>query len=286
MAKSQDPYNGSGDSYSRYPETSAWANPSNGQSGSAETRAYPWASASQSTPSNEQVFPTQSYQSQGYSNQGYSNQGFAQPQQGNPQQGYSQQNSGQQAYYESGSYEPAYEDGAQKSRTPGWLWALITLLVLGILATAAALFGVSQGWFGGSGSGSGSSSGAGSGSEGHGAGSDEIVTVTSTADEAAGDDADNNEGAGATVEKKDPEPEKEPKRSFSNAWAEPGTPTSGPFVDSVRDAYISNYNATGDVNATIGAYSPVTGTTYTMNCSDQGSFVRCSGGNHAVVNIS
>ena len=68
MAKSQDPYNGSGDSYSRYPETSAWANPSNGQSGSAETRAYPWASASQSTPSNEQVFPTQSYQSQGYSN--------------------------------------------------------------------------------------------------------------------------------------------------------------------------------------------------------------------------
>lgn len=281
MAKSQDPYNGSGDSYSRYPETSAWANPSNGQSGSAETRAYPWASASQSTPSNEQVFPTQSYQSQGYSNQGYSNQGFAQP-----QQGYSQQNSGQQAYYESGSYEPAYEDGAQKSRTPGWLWALITLLVLGILATAAALFGVSQGWFGGSGSGSGSSSGAGSGSEGHGAGSDEIVTVTSTADEAAGDDADNDEGAGATVEKKDPEPEKEPKRSFSNAWAEPGTPTSGPFVDSVREAYISNYNATGDVNATIGAYSPVTGTTYTMNCSDQGSFVRCSGGNHAVVNIS
>ena len=200
--------------------------------------------------------------------------------------GYSQQNSGQQAYYESGSYEPAYEDGAQKSRTPGWLWALITLLVLGILATAAALFGVSQGWFGGSGSGSGSSSGAGSGSEGHGAGSDEIVTVTSTADEAAGDDADNDEGAGATVEKKDPEPEKEPKRSFSNAWAEPGTPTSGPFVDSVRDAYISNYNATGDVNATIGAYSPVTGTTYTMHCSDQGSFVRCSGGNHAVVNIS
>ena len=200
--------------------------------------------------------------------------------------GYSQQNSGQQAYYESGSYEPAYEDGGQKSRTPGWLWALITLLVLGILATAAALFGVSQGWFGGSGSGSGSSSGAGSGSEGHGAGSDEIVTVTSTADEAAGDDADNDEGAGATVEKKDPEPEKEPKRSFSNAWAEPGTPTSGPFVDSVRDAYISNYNATGDVNATIGAYSPVTGTTYTMNCSDQGSFVRCSGGNHAVVNIS
>ena len=203
---------------------------------------------------------------------------------GHPQQGYSQQNSGQQAYYESGSYEPAYEDGAQKSRTPGWLWALITLLVLGILATAAALFGVSQGWFGGSGSGS--SSGAGADSEENGAGSDGIVTVTSTADEAAGDDADNDEGAGATVEKKDPEPEKEPKRSFSNAWAEPGTPTSGPFVDSVRDAYISNYNATGDVNATIGAYSPVTGTTYTMNCSDQGSFVRCSGGNHAVVNIS
>ena len=279
MAKSQDPYNGSGDSYSRYPETSAWATPSNGQSGFAETRAYPSASASQSTPSNEQVFPTQSYQSQGYSNQGYSNQGFAQP-----QQGYSQQNYGQQAYYESGSYEPAYEDGARKSRTPGWLWALITLLTLGILATAVALFGVTQGWFGGSGSGSGA--GAGSDSEENGAGSDEIVTVTSTADEAAGDDADNNEGAGATVEKKDPEPEKEPKRSFSNAWAEPGTPTSGPFVDSVRDAYISNYNATGDVNATIGAYSPVTGTTYTMHCSDQGSFVRCSGGNHAVVNIS
>jgi len=64
------------------------------------------------------------------------------------------------------------------------------------------------------------------------------------------------------------------------------TITSCPFADAVREAYVSAGH-TGQ-SATVSAYSPVTGTTYSMSCSGDGSpspVVSCSGGNGALVYI-
>lgn len=60
--------------------------------------------------------------------------------------------------------------------------------------------------------------------------------------------------------------------------------TSCPFAQSVRDAYVAS-GADGKA-ATVSAYSPVTGRTYSMNCTPAGeNVVRCTGGNNAVVYV-
>lgn len=60
--------------------------------------------------------------------------------------------------------------------------------------------------------------------------------------------------------------------------------TSCPFASSVRDSYLAS--GAGGGAATISAYSPVTGTSYTMNCAPAGTnVVQCTGGNNAVVYI-
>ncbi len=58
--------------------------------------------------------------------------------------------------------------------------------------------------------------------------------------------------------------------------------TSCEFAASVRSAYLSSGGNGGPM--IIDAYSPVTGTTYTMSCSG-GPVVTCTGGNNAVVYI-
>lgn len=60
-------------------------------------------------------------------------------------------------------------------------------------------------------------------------------------------------------------------------------PTSNTFARAVRDSFVSHYISYGSTNATLNVYSAVTGHTYTMYCSDQGSHVHCSGGNNANV---
>lgn len=73
--------------------------------------------------------------------------------------------------------------------------------------------------------------------------------------------------------------------NFNNVYA--GTSvTSQPFARAVRDTYASNFVVTGELNATLNVYSSVTGQSYTMSCSDSGSYVTCTGGNNAVVYIS
>lgn len=62
--------------------------------------------------------------------------------------------------------------------------------------------------------------------------------------------------------------------------------TSHEFALVVRDEFVRNYLNTGELNGRIQATSPVTGLTYEMSCTDNTSFVTCSGGNNAVIYIA
>ncbi|MCW3024428.1 MAG: hypothetical protein JWR30_3750 [Conexibacter sp.] len=58
-----------------------------------------------------------------------------------------------------------------------------------------------------------------------------------------------------------------------------GPDTSCPFAQSVQSAY----NQAPGSSATVTAYSPTTGRTYTMSCRPAGTGITCSGGNNASV---
>ena len=76
----------------------------------------------------------------------------------------------------------------------------------------------------------------------------------------------------------------EPGGNFNSVYR--GTVvTTESFANVVRDEYVKHYVETHEFDATIKAYSPVTEITYTMDCSDNGEFVTCTGGNNAVVLI-
>lgn len=64
------------------------------------------------------------------------------------------------------------------------------------------------------------------------------------------------------------------------------TATSAEFARAVRDAFVSHYLDSGELNATVAARSPVTGTVYSMRCTDNGDFITCRGGENAVVYIA
>ncbi|CAB0592760.1 hypothetical protein FRC0493_00828 [Corynebacterium diphtheriae] len=72
---------------------------------------------------------------------------------------------------------------------------------------------------------------------------------------------------------------------FSTYWAGSRN-TSSAFAANVYSAYVSNYNNTGSLNASIRAYSPVTGGYYDMWCGYSGGTTTCTGGDNAVVYIS
>ena len=76
----------------------------------------------------------------------------------------------------------------------------------------------------------------------------------------------------------------EPGGNFNSVYR--GTEvTSEPFANAVRDEYVKHWVDTHEYDATIEAYSPSTKQNYTMDCSDNGEFVTCKGGNNAVVYI-
>ena len=60
-----------------------------------------------------------------------------------------------------------------------------------------------------------------------------------------------------------------------------GPNTTCAFAQNVRDAY----NQAPGATATVQAFSPATGQTYTMDCAPSGSGVTCSGGNNASVSF-
>ncbi|MDY6050399.1 MAG: hypothetical protein SPI77_07625 [Corynebacterium sp.] len=61
--------------------------------------------------------------------------------------------------------------------------------------------------------------------------------------------------------------------------------TSEPFAIAVGDEFRNQYRATGAAPNSIRVYSTVTGQWYTMSCTDNGRYARCTGGNNAVVYI-
>ncbi|PMC63716.1 hypothetical protein CJ203_09720 [Corynebacterium tuscaniense] len=76
---------------------------------------------------------------------------------------------------------------------------------------------------------------------------------------------------------------KNPKKEYKSF--EPGSSvTSQSFAQAVYDAFRTEYD--GDPNITLhDVHSSVTGKSYTMRCSEEGSKVVCRGGNNAVVKI-
>ena len=76
-----------------------------------------------------------------------------------------------------------------------------------------------------------------------------------------------------------------PDGNFDNVYTGSSV-TSQEFAQQVRVAFVDYHLATGQTAGTITAYSPVTGLSYSMNCSDNGDYVTCTGGNNAVVYIS
>ena len=76
-----------------------------------------------------------------------------------------------------------------------------------------------------------------------------------------------------------------PDGNFDNVYTGSSV-TSQEFAQQVRVAFVDYHLATGQTTGTITAYSPVTGLSYSMNCTDNGDYVTCTGGNNAVVYIS
>lgn len=72
---------------------------------------------------------------------------------------------------------------------------------------------------------------------------------------------------------------------LENVWVGSSN-TSEAFAMNVWNAYLENRAITGLRNATVYAWSPVTGQSYAMNCRETGFYVTCTGGNNAVVHIS
>ncbi|MBC3184997.1 hypothetical protein H7347_00080 [Corynebacterium sp. zg-331] len=70
---------------------------------------------------------------------------------------------------------------------------------------------------------------------------------------------------------------------YQRVWASGAT--SEDFAQVVHRQWLSEYQQTGRLTATVRAYSPTTGKTYTMNCRDAGEYVHCTGGNNANVYI-
>lgn len=115
------------------------------------------------------------------------------------------------------------------------------------------------------------------------------VSVTATAPAGAGESS--SDGNVPTVQPAKPAPAGRPSGAYE-CWsggngqylstAVGSSVTSCEFAESVWSAYLGA-GANGG-SATVVAYSPVTGTSYTMSCAG-GPVVTCTGGNNAVVYI-
>ncbi len=78
---------------------------------------------------------------------------------------------------------------------------------------------------------------------------------------------------------------KAPAGDLNNVYTGTGT-TSAEFALIVRNAFVRYYLDTGNLTGQIEATSPVTGLSYELSCSDDGSYVTCTGGNNAVIYIA
>ncbi|WP_312976768.1 hypothetical protein [Corynebacterium sp.] len=81
----------------------------------------------------------------------------------------------------------------------------------------------------------------------------------------------------------------EPTGDFNSVYKSPPSGdnyTSDEFAEAVRNAFVDAYLDNRETDQTIDVRSPVTGDSYQMTCTDEGSYVHCAGGNNANVYIA
>ncbi|MGP9722777.1 hypothetical protein ACT3SZ_02020 [Corynebacterium sp. AOP40-9SA-29] len=81
----------------------------------------------------------------------------------------------------------------------------------------------------------------------------------------------------------------EPTGDFNSVYKSPPSGnnyTSDEFAEAVRDAFVEAYLEDRETDQSLEVTSPANGITYQMRCTDQGSYVHCSGGNNANVYIA
>lgn len=197
--------------------------------------------------------------------------------------------------------EPAYYDEEPDRKSDkGMIFALLAAIVL----VTAGVLGVGwwQGWFNSGGKNASSPSASSSAQPGESSRSESNAPSTTN----GGEGEDSSSSSSSSSESETSESESRPENPRIPADAKPANDaardqkpsgdfnnvytgsdlTSEAFAQSVRDAYVDNYLETDQLDATVKAYSSVTGQTYTMKCDDNGQFVTCTGGNNAIVYIS
>ena len=217
-------------------------------------------------PQYQQQYPQQGYPQPGYGQ--YPPQGYGQPQY---QQQYPQQYP-QQGYGQQPDYQTLFEPEEKRSNT-GLIIAIIAAVLI-IAAAIAALFftGVI-----------GTSS------------SPSTTWVTETAAPGGPSDSGANGSDGASTGQRVPVSAADLPAGavpvgtggpnvFDNQ-ARGSTMTSEPFAIAVGTEFRNQYRATGDAPSSLRVYSTVTGQWYTMACTDNGKYARCTGGNNAVVYV-
>lgn len=81
----------------------------------------------------------------------------------------------------------------------------------------------------------------------------------------------------------------EPTGDFNSVYKSPptgATYTSDEFAQAVRDAFVEAYLDNRDTEQVLDVVSPANQQSYRMSCTDEGSYVHCSGGNDANVYIA
>lgn len=194
-----------------------------------------------------------------------------------PVAGQNVQGAAHASYQGPGSYQ------GQTTHNNGWILPVIIVVLLAALIAAGAVIARQAGML---------SFGA--------ADTEEPVIVTEIVIAPEQEKADSPPAAPVEQEVARPSRTSLPASAFAaNASARAGNPdgnfdnvytgssvTSQEFAQQVRVAFVDFHVATGQTTGTITAYSPVTGMSYSMNCTDNGDYVTCTGGNNAVVYIS
>ncbi|MFC6317247.1 flagellar basal body-associated FliL family protein [Corynebacterium gerontici] len=206
----------------------------------------------------------------------------ASSQQQMPQQQFPTNN---QAQYASAStqaapaqYAPAYQE-PRKSNAP-WI-ALVIVLVLALIAGGVVLYMRSQ-----------------NATDSTAAEQDPVTVVTTVGPDGAEQESNKEQSTKQSTKQRPARPmlpsnavavssgAKAGRQSgnLDNVWK--SGPTSDSFALAVAKDFSDQYRTNGNTSPTLNVYSPVTGQTYQMSCSDNGQYVHCTGGNNANVYIA
>lgn len=242
-----------------------------------------WGRAWSENPSPEQDPPTQQFAAQGpYGDPAYSDPAYVDP--AYPDPGHAAQSYAAQPYAAEHYYAPQYSEQqppppvyAQRppSRTPGWAWALLVLVLVGLVG-GLGYFAVTQL-----------------------SGSDEPAAAATrpvTEQESRATTAPAQSTPRPTTPSARPSPTKAPSITVpSNALSCPTSARTGelstsavvgntscPFAEEVRMAYLQQPERDADVS--VRAFSPMTKQWYTMSCTGS-DVVKCTGGTDAAVYV-